>query len=303
VKSQHDFLDQPLPTNVNAIIKQHGLCNHALKVLTLFKQCHGYQALYDTITGRRNELEDLLEEGKILAKAKSLIDEEYWGRAEQILDTLNANQDEVAQLKNIVAEKIAGLNNIVNKTNEQVEQDYWFDAETKISEIWIVWKRDDNCDSLQKAKELEAHINDVVQKEREVIRIFLDTFDQNNHDHIERFLQDRIENNPDLVEVYAKWFVRLNRDAQDAIEQGMIDTALNLLSRVLNNEKTIRRANDEKLKEPLQNLWKTKATADKIDKRRNKALAQTDKARTSQSNMQYPEALWNLHGFGNRPGM
>ena len=295
VKSHYDFLDQPLPTNVDAIVKQHGLCNHALKVLTLFKQCHGYHALYETITDRRKELEDLVEEGKVLAKAKRLVDEGYWGTAEQILDTLNTNQDEVARLKNIVAEKIARLNDLVNKTNGQIEKDYWFDAETKISEVWIVWKRDDHCDSLQQAKELEAHINDVVQTEREVIRVFLERFDQNSHDQIERFLQDRIENNPDLVEVYAKWFVRLNRDAQDAVEKGLIDTALNLLSRVLNNEETIRRANDERLKESLHNLRKTKATTDKIDQRRDKALAQTDTARTSQSNMQYPEALWNLH--------
>lgn len=288
-KSKYDFWDQALPKEVNDMTRQEDQCRRALEDLNLFKQCPGYQVLYEKITDRRKNLEGLLIEIKLLAKAKSLVNEGYWGKAKLIFDDLDSTQDDAARLMNEVIEKIKWLDGVIDKANEQKEQNDWLGAKETIDEVWTVWKMGDTHDSLEKAKKLEKEIDRFLTGETDEITKFARTLDQRDHDQIERFILERIDRHHDLSPVYVKWFPRLDREAQEAIDHAKINTALNLLSRVLGNEKVIRDANDEKLSEPLKDLREQNQSA---RERFNEANGLTQKARTSKGYDRCPEALW-----------
>jgi len=297
-ESEHDFLDRPLPTGVNDIAREQDLCYHALEELTLFKQCHGYEGLCKKLTDRIEELEDQLtyvgdsrDVRDKLAEANSLIDQKCWGKAKQMLDPLDPVQEEVSRLKNLVDEKIKQLQELVRGAREQVEQQNWLDAKETMSGLWSVWNEDDESDLLTEAQELEATINESMQKGSEEIRAFAEAIDKRSHDQIEQFVLDRIGRAPDLTLIYAKWFPRLDRDVQDALAQNKINTALNCLSRVLGHEDIKSDANDKELSGPLQNMERYKALADQI---LQQTLGLTDKARALQ-NEQCVEALWYVH--------
>ncbi|MBL7188278.1 MAG: hypothetical protein ISS70_18290 [Phycisphaerae bacterium] len=297
-ESEYDFLDRPLPTDVNNIAKEQDLCYHALEELTLFKQCHGYEGLCEKLTDRVEELEDRREDITNnkdvlarLAEARSLIDQKCWIKAKQMLDHPDLVQTQVSRLKNLVDEKIKQLQELVKNAREQVEQRNWLDAKEAMSGLWSVWNEDDKCDLLTEAQELETKINESMQRESEETRAFAEAIDQKNHDQIEQFVLDRIGRTPNLAPIYVKWFPRLNRDVQGALAQNRINTALNHLSRVLGHEDIKRDANAEELSGLLQNMEGYKALADQIS---DQTLELTDKARALQ-NRQCVEALWYVH--------
>ncbi len=299
VESKYDFLSKLLPTGVNAIRTQRDLCDRALPDIDLFKQCHGYEDLYKKLTNRKKDLEALLanigENENLrdrLAEANSWIEQRCWGKAKGVLDTLDPTRKEVAQPKGVVAENMMQLEDLVKRAEEQVERESWFDAQETLNQVWSLWSKDDTWDLLKKANQLQTKINEFVQEENAEIRTFVEAMDQKDHTQIEEFVLDRVGRNYGLTPIYTKWFSRLDRDAQDALAQAKVNTALNLLSRVLNNERIISDANGESLGRLLQNL---RADQKLAERSLNRAMELTDNARGLQSGGQCPQALWDLH--------
>ena len=297
VKSECGFLDQPLPTENNAVVEHLNLCRRAQDVVAAFKQCSGYQALSKELTDREEQLKDQLirvrgKEGYRDTLNEVMSTRRDWIEAKRILDTLSSAQPEVVELKSEVDRMMNELDRLVQQSNKLAEQDNWFDAGETIGGGWSLWGKDNRRDLLQEAKDLTSTIKVSVQNEQKVIDEFSEMSDRKSHDQIQRFILERIDHNLDLRPVYAKWFPRLNREVQDGMAQDRITTALKLLNGVLDNNRIISDANQANGGRLLSSLRANRKLA---ERRFKSAQELIDKARPLQANRKYPEALWCVH--------